>query len=920
MGSPFTDLLRETVRTTNMPGHIKLTKTGQPDPDPTEFLLPSMDMKRADQQKPYDAKKSVWIPDAKTGGYKEGMLESGDLEDPAAKCVVSVGHEKFTLKAAEVGKVNPPKFEKCEDMVNLTFLNDASVFWNLKTRYQAKMIHTYSGLFVVVVNPYKRYPLYTHRCAKIYLGKRRNECPPHLWAIAETAYRGMLNNTKNQAMLITGESGAGKTENTKKVITYLAMVASSSKKSDKKVSLEDQIVATNPILESYGNAKTSRNDNSSRFGKFIRIHFTSSGKLAGCDIVSYLLEKSRITEQQEVERSYHIFYQLLQPHVPTMKAECLVGDDIYDYSYVSQGKVTVASIDDNEELEMTDSAFDIIGFSEQEKWDCYMLTAAVMACGQVEFKQKGRDDQAEIGDKDWDFPEKVATLFGVEKFELFKSFCKPKIKVGTEWVTKGQSCEQATNGVGGIARAVFDRIFRWLIIKCNDTLIDKSMKKANFCAVLDIAGFEMFDYNGFEQISINFVNEKLQQFFNNHMFVVEQQLYQDEGLDVAMQDFGMDLIACIIMFEKPMGIWAILEEESNFPKATDKTFEDKIKAQHLGKSANMAKAKSATDPNAHFAIIHYAGTVSYNVTGWLEKNKDPVNDTVVDVLKRGTCELMKLLWHDHPGQSAPPDEGKKKKKKGGGKTVSSVYLVQLADLMGTLHSTEPHFIRCIVPNTHKKPLEVEPPLIMHQLTCNGVLEGIRVCMLGFPNRIRYADYKMRYMILGAQELATASNDKEGVTSLMTKINFEAEKYRCGHTMVFFRAGALAALEEARDGIVLKLVRWLQGEAYGRIRRKVYQKKEDQRELMKVCQRNFRKYMQLRTWGWFVIIQKTKPLVGQPNPEEELRKLEEQANATYGKYQEALQVTKELQEDGVKVKEDIQALTKQLEQEQGNLSQ
>merc|ERR1719450_1036370 len=281
------------------------------------------------------------------------------------------------------------------------------------------------------------------------------------------------------------------------------------------------------------------------------------------------------------------------------------------------------------------------------------------------------------------------------------------------------------------------------------------------------------------------------------MFVVEQELYQAEGLDVAMQDFGMDLIACIIMFEKPMGIWAILEEESNFPKATDKTFEDKIKAQHLGKSANMAKAKSATDPNAHFAIIHYAGTVSYNVTGWLEKNKDPVNDTVVDVLKRGSCELMKLLWSDHPGQSAPPDEGKKKKKKGGGKTVSSVYLVQLGELMGTLNITEPHFIRCIVPNTHKKPLETECPLIMHQLTCNGVLEGIRVCMLEFPN------------------------------------------------------------------------------------------KSDQRELMKVIQRNFRKYMTLRTWGWFIIIQKTKPLIGQINLEDELRMLEEAANAKFGAYEEQL---------------------------------
>merc|ERR1712203_762330 len=193
-------------------------------------------------------------------------------------------------------------------------------------------------------------------------------------------------------------------------------------------------------------------------------------------------------------------------------------------------------------------------------------------------------------------------------------------------------------------------------------------------------------------------------------------------------------------------------------------------------------------------------------------------------------------------------------------------------------------------------------------------------MLGFPNRIRYCDYKMRYMILGAEHGASSSDNKVAVNALMAKVEFPPEKFRCGHTMVFFRAGALAALEEARDGIVLKLVRWMQGQCYGIIRRKVYQKKEDQRELMKVCQRNFRKYMQLRTWGWFVIIQKTKPLVGQPNPEEELRKLEEAANASYGKYQEALQVTKELQEDGEKVKDEIKALTKQLEAEQGNLSQ
>merc|ERR1712038_1309735 len=698
------------------------------------------------------------------------------------------------------------------------------------------------------------------------------------------------------------------------------MVATSGKGADdKKVSLEDQIVATNPILESYGNAKTSRNDNSSRFGKFIRIHFNAAGKLSGCDIESYLLEKSRITQQQEVERSYHIFYQLLQPFVPEMKPKCLVTDDIYDYVYVSQGKFTVASIDDNEELEYTFDSFNVIGFSEQETWDCFKITAGVMSSGQVVFVQKGRDDQAEPADLA--FPQKVAELYGVDCNAMLKAFCKPKIKVGTEWVTKGQTCDQATNAVGGIARATFDRIFKWLIIKCNDTLIDKSMKKSNFVAVLDIAGFEIFEYNGFEQISINFVNEKLQQFFNHHMFVVEQEEYVSEGLDVAMVDLGMDLAAAIIMFEKPMGIWAILEEESNFPKASDKTFEDKLKSQLLGKCAPFAKPQSKTDKNAHFAIIHYAGIVSYNVTGWLDKNKDPVNDTVADILKNGSNKLMVHLWEDHPGQPLEaPKEEKKKKKKGGGKTVASVYLVQLAELMSTLHATEPHFIRCIVPNTHKKPLETETPLIMHQLTCNGVLEGIRICMRGFPNRMLYPDYKSRYMILGAECIATAADNKTGVYALMDKIDFSRDRYRLGHTKVFFRAGALAGLEEARDDIVLKLVRWMQGECYGRLRRRVYQRKWDQRELMKVCQRNFRKFMALRNWGWFIIIQKTRPLIGQINLEEELRLLEEKAKSAYGAYEDQVEAKKRLEQENITIDEEKKALLKQLEAEQGNMSE
>ena len=333
------------------------------------------------------------------------------------------------------------------------------------------------------------------------------------------------------------------------------------------------------------------------------------------------------------------------------------------------------------------------------------------------------------------------------------------------------------------------------------------------------------------------------------------------------------------------------------------------------------KPQSKTDKNAHFAISHYAGIVSYNVTGWLEKNKDPVNDSVVEILKStSTVPLLVHLWRDHPGQptTAPKDDGKKKKK-GGGKTVSSVYLVSLIELMSTLHSCEPHFVRCLVPNTHKKPGDVEPPLIMHQLTCNGVLEGIRICMRGFPNRMYYPDFKMRYAILGASEMASSSDNKVATYALLDKINFDRQRYRLGHTLVFFRAGALAGLEEARDDIVITLVRFMQGEVLKRIRSVVYEKKRDQRELIKVAQRNFRKYMSMRDWGWFVIIQKTRPMIGQPNPEEELRLLEEQANNVWGKYDEQIQTKARLLEDNVTIGDERKALLAQLESEQGNLS-
>merc|ERR1711937_177625 len=457
-----------------MPGHIK--KTSGPDPDPSPWLLVSHELKMKNKAKPYDPKKSVWVPNKADGGYLEGLLESKD----GAKVSVKVGGEVKVFKEDAVCQVNPPKFDCSEDMAGLTYLGNACVLWNSVVRYKNELIYTYSGLFCIAINPYKRFPIYTLRTMELYTGKRRNECWPHIFAIAEGAYQGMMNSGINQSILITGESGAGKTENTKKVISYFATICSSGKRKEGEASLADKIVQTNPVLEAWGNAKTVRNDNSSRFGKFIRIHFNQSGKLSGADMVVYLLEKSRLTYQQPLERCYHAFYNIMSDQVPDLKEKCMLSDDILDYWFVSQGKLTVPSIDDKEDMMFADEAFDILVFTQDEKYDVFKCTAALMHMGNFtkDFVPVGKEEQAEI--KDDTNAQKVATLCGIDCEWMITYFCKPKLKVGTEWVQKGSTCTGAANSVAGIARAIYERTFRIVVEKCNETLIDPTMKKVQY--------------------------------------------------------------------------------------------------------------------------------------------------------------------------------------------------------------------------------------------------------------------------------------------------------------------------------------------------------------------------------------------------------------------------------------------------------
>ncbi|NXN19690.1 MYH3 protein, partial [Indicator maculatus] len=604
------------------------------------------------QNQPFDAKTYCFVADPEVE-YTKGKIKAA--QDGKITVETEDGRT-VAVKPDDVYAMNPPKFDRAEDVAMLTHLHEPAVLYTLKDRYSSWMIYTYSGLFCVTVNPYKWLPVYNPEVGLAYRGKKRQEAPPHIFSISDNAYQFMLTGQILLHSLLCfgrGESGAGKTVNTKRVIQYFATIAATGDLAKKKESwmkvpiflqgmLEDQIISTNPLLEAFGNAKTVRNDNSSRFGKFIRIHFGTSGKLASGDIETYLLEKSRVTFQLKAERSYHIFYQILSNKKPELLEMLLLTANPHDYPFISQGEISVASIDDQEELVATDAAMDILGFSPSERVWIYKLTGAILHHGNMRFKQKPREEQAEpAGTEEAD---KAAYLMGLNSADLLKALCYPRVKVGNEYVMKGQTVDQVLRAVNAISKSVYEKLFLWMVMRINQQL-DTRLPRQHFIGVLDIAGFEIFEFNSLEQLCINFTNEKLQQFFNHHMFVLEQEEYKKEGIEWEFIDFGMDLAGCIELIEKPMGIFSILEEECMFPKATDTSFRDKLYDQHLGKSNIFQKPKPGKGKaEAHFSLVHYAGTVDYNITGWLEKNKDPLNETVIGLYQKSSMKILCSLY------------------------------------------------------------------------------------------------------------------------------------------------------------------------------------------------------------------------------------------------------------------------------------
>uniref|UniRef100_A0A8B9LX90 Myosin-11-like n=1 Tax=Astyanax mexicanus TaxID=7994 RepID=A0A8B9LX90_ASTMX len=829
-------------------------------------------------------KKLVWIPSEKHGFESASVKE--EKGDEVLVELVDNG-KKVTVNKDDIQKMNPPKFSKVEDMAELTCLNEASVLHNLRERYFSGLIYTYSGLFCVVVNPYKMLPIYSEKIIDMYKGKKRHEVPPHIYSITDNAYRNMMQDREDQSILCTGESGAGKTENTKKVIQYLAVVASShkGKKDTSAGELEKQLLQANPILEAFGNAKTIKNDNSSRFGKFIRINFDVTGYIVGANIETYLLEKSRCIRQAKTERAFHIFYYMVAGAKDKLREELLL-ESFNNYRFLMAGHVQIPGNQDDEMYEETMEAMNIMGLSDEERIGILKVVSTVLQLGNIEFKKERNQEQATMPDNT--AAQKVCHLSGINVTDFTRAILTPRIKVGREVVQKAQTKEQADFAIEALAKATYERLFRWILGRVNKALDKTKRQGASFLGILDIAGFEIFEDNSFEQLCINYTNEKLQQLFNHTMFILEQEEYQREGIEWNFIDFGLDLQPCIELIERPNnppGILALLDEECWFPKATDISFVEKLTNTHVN-HIKFAKPKQLKD-KTEFSVLHYAGRVDYNAVAWLTKNMDPLNDNVTALLNNSSSLFVQDLWKDvdrvvgleqiaKMSDSSMPSSSKTKK--GMFRTVGQLYKESLAKLMTTLHNTQPNFVRCIIPNHEKRAGKLDAHLVLEQLRCNGVLEGIRICRQGFPNRIVFQEFRQRYEILAASSIPKGFMDGKQACILMIKhLDLDPNLYRIGQSKIFFRTGVLAQLEEERDLKITVIIIAFQAQARGFLARKAFAKRQQQLTAMRVIQRNCAAYLKLRNWQWWRLFTKVKPLLQVTRQEEELSLKEDELN-------------------------------------------
>lgn len=771
----------------------------------------------------------AWFPNP-VDGFIPGELEQRkDLGDGKVALVFKLADESIstvqtTRDALLDGRdaslpplMNPAMFESAEDLTNLSHLNEPAILQAIKLRYAHKEIYTYSGIVLIAINPFARVDsLYVPQMVQIYAGKQRSSQAPHLFAIAEEAYTDMLRDVKNQTVVVSGESGAGKTVSAKYIMRYFATRGAPgtggkpSGRMDAISNTEEQILATNPVMEAFGNAKTTRNDNSSRFGKYIEIMFDSKTSIIGARIRTFLLERSRLVFQPLRERSYHIFYQLVAG-ASDEERERLGLLPVEQFDYLNQGADPIIDgVDDKEEFEATKRSLSTIGLDEQTQAEIFGVLAALLHLGNVKITAFRSESTLDPTDG---FLVRACSILGLNAADFAKWTVKKQLITREDRIVSNLTAQHAVVVRDSVAKFIYSSLFDWLVETINRGLATEEILQRvhTFIGVLDIYGFEHFTKNSFEQFCINYANEKLQQEFNQHVFKLEQEEYMREEIDWTFIDFS-DNQPCIDLIEGKLGILSLLDDESRLSMGTDEQFV--IKLNQTFSNDKQKVFKKARFGNTSFTVCHYALDVTYESEGFIEKNRDTIPDEQMEVLKSTTSPFFKRVLEvsalvrekDSAGVASTTVNSAPGRRIGVAvnrkPTLGGIFRASLIDLMATINSTNAHYIRCIKPNEGKESWKFEGPMVLGQLRACGVLETVRISCAGYPTRWTYEEFAMRYYML--------CHSSEWTTEIKTMCHnilrkalgdasvAKADKYQLGLTKIFFRAGMLAFLEEKRS--------------------------------------------------------------------------------------------------------------------------
>lgn len=691
-----------------------------------------------------------------------------------------------------------------DDMTKLAYLHEPGVLQNLRSRYDMNEIYTYTGSILIAVNPFRRLPhLYDSHMMAQYKGAAFGELSPHPFAVADAAYRQMINEGISQSILVSGESGAGKTESTKQLMRYLAYMGGRAAAEGR--SVEKKVLESNPVLEAFGNAKTVRNNNSSRFGKFVEIQFDRSGRISGAAIRTYLLERSRVCQVSDPERNYHCFYMLCA--APPEDIQRFKLGNPRTFHYLNQSNCyELDGVNDSKEYIATRQAMDVVGISSDEQDAIFRVVAAILHLGNVEFAKGKEVDSSVPKDEKSQFHLKtVAELLMCDAKALEDSLCKREIVTRDETITKWLDPEAAAVSRDALAKIVYSRLFDWLVEKINNS-IGQDPNSKSLIGVLDIYGFESFKTNSFEQFCINLTNEKLQQHFNQHVFKMEQEEYSKEAINWSYIEFVDNQDILDLIEKKPGGIIALLDEACMFPRSTHETFAQKL-YQTFKNHKRFSKPKLA---RSDFTICHYAGDVTYQTELFLDKNKDYVVAEHQALLSASKCSFVSSLFLPLAEESSKTSKFS---------SIGSRFKQQLQQLLETLSSSEPHYIRCVKPNNLLKPAIFENKNVLQQLRCGGVMEAIRISCAGYPTRKPFDEFVDRFGILASEVLDGSSDEVTACKRLLEKVGLEG--YQIGKTKVFLRAGQMADLDARRTEVLGRSASIIQRKVRSYLSRKNY---------------------------------------------------------------------------------------------------